>query len=188
MKVLPVLHMNLATRPTRNRRLYRAARNVLAILAAAFIGLAVWTVARTSLKDAGVKSEVAAIAKTLEASRQEERKHTQAAEKLKKADLPRVNLVNDVILRKTFSWTSFLSEFETALPEASYITAFTPRFSGPRTVSITARVVTRSLDDLLALINALNARNFKGIQVNSESRSDLGQLVYELSLTYERPL
>src|SRR5512136_2071288 len=100
---------------------------------------------------------------------QEERKHTQAAEKMKKADLPRVNLVNEVILRKTFSWTSFLSEFETALPEASYITAFTPRFSGPRTVSITARVVTRSLDDLLALINALNTRSFKGIQVNSEA-------------------
>lgn len=188
MKTLPVLHLNLATRPTRNRRFYHAARTGLAILAAAFIGLSGWTVARTSLKDAGVKSEIAAVRKTLDASRKEEREQTQATEKLKKTDSPRVALVNEVIFRKTFSWTSFLSEFETALPEASYITAFTPRFSGPRTVSIMARVVTRSLDDLLSLINALNARNFKGIQVNSEARSDNGQLVYEMNLTYERPL
>lgn len=188
MKGAPVLHLNLASRPTRNRRLYRAARNGLAVLAVVFIGLAGWTVARTGLRDAGVKSEIAAIEKTLDTSRQEERKLTQDTEKRKKTDLPRVNLVNEVILRKTFSWTSFLSEFETALPDASYITAFTPRFSGPRTVSITARVVTRSLDDLLALINALNARNFKGIQVNSEARADDGRLVYEMNLTYERPL
>jgi hypothetical protein len=188
MKALPVLHLNLATRPTRNRRFYHVARNGLAVLIVVFIGLAAWTVVRTGIRDAGVKSEIAAIERTLDASRQEERKHTQAAEKMKKADLARVNLVNEVILRKTFSWTSFLSEFETALPEASYITAFTPRFSGPRTVSITARVVTRSLDDLLALINALNARSFKGIQVNSEARADDGRLVYEMNLTYERPL
>ncbi len=188
MKAVPVLHLNLATRPTRNRRFYRSARNGLVVIAAASIGLSVWTVANTTLKDAGLKSETAAVQKTLDESRREQQKYTQATDKIKKTDLPRVNLVNEVILRKTFSWTSFLSEFETALPEASYITAFTPRFSGARTVAITARVVTRNLEDLLALINALNARNFKGIQVNSEARSDSGQLIYEMNLTYERPI
>ncbi len=188
MKAIPVLHLNLATRPTRNRRFYRFARNGLMILIVVFIGLAAWTVVRTGIRDAGVRSEIAAVEKTLDASRREERTHTQATEKLRKVDLPRVNLVNEVILRKTFSWTSFLTEFENALPEASYITAFTPRFSGPSTVSITAKVVSRNLDDLLALINALNARNFKVAQLNSEARTDSGQLVSEMNLTYERPL
>ncbi|MEN6310613.1 MAG: hypothetical protein ABFD80_03650, partial [Acidobacteriota bacterium] len=94
---------------------------------------------------------------------------------------------NAIILQKSFSWTGFLSDLEAALPESLYITSLDPNFSAGRTVTLKIKVVSGGLDDLLTFLNALNSRNFK-YRLDSESREDGGQLISEISLTYERAL
>ena len=47
-------------------------------------------------------------------------------------------------------------------------------------------VVSQTLDDHIALINNLNALKISGIIVQNEDRNDRGQIVSEISLTYER--
>jgi len=47
-------------------------------------------------------------------------------------------------------------------------------------------VVSKSLDELLKLINNLEALKFKQIEVLNEARNDDGSLRSEISLTYEK--
>jgi hypothetical protein len=48
------------------------------------------------------------------------------------------------------------------------------------------RVVSPSLDDLLALINKLQDLKFSQPRVETEESNDRGQLTSEISVTYER--
>jgi hypothetical protein len=48
------------------------------------------------------------------------------------------------------------------------------------------KVVSQTLDDHIALITNLNALKFSGIMVQNEDRNDRGEIVSEISLTYER--
>jgi Tfp pilus assembly protein PilN len=100
----------------------------------------------------------------------------------------RVELVNGIILKKTFLWTGLFSELEKALPGPSYITALSPSFTADGSVTMHIRVTSRSLDDLMAFITNLTARGFKSIQVGGETRSDEGRLIAEIDLKYERAL
>jgi hypothetical protein len=118
----------------------------------------------------------------------EEKRLTADIKKEEKLSRARVDLVNSIILRKTFSWTGLLTEMEKALPGPSYITALTPSFTPEGTVALQMRVTSRSLEDLLAFINALTGRGFKDVKVGGEQRSEDGRLLSEISATYERPL
>ncbi len=92
------------------------------------------------------------------------------------------------VIRKSFSWNAFLSELEGALPDSSYIISLAPSFIGEASLDLRVKVVSRSLDDLLAFVNNLSARNFKGIRVENESANEQGQLNSDITFTYERNL
>ncbi len=178
------LNLNLATRPRRNRRFYVLLSRGLVVLIAVLAGLAVFTVLEYGGEAARLR---ASIALEDEASREERRltADIKAEERLSRG---RVDLVNGIILKKTFSWTKLLSELEAALPGPSFITAFVPSISDQGAAALRLRVTSRNLDDLQTLITNLNARGFKNIQVFDETRAGDGRLVTEISLTYERAL
>jgi hypothetical protein len=54
------------------------------------------------------------------------------------------------------------------------------------TVQFRFKVVSQSLDDLLKLINNLQAQKFSTPRVENEERNERGQLVSEISVSYER--
>ncbi len=182
------LFLNLASRPSRNRRFYLWARSFLAaVIAAAFLVGGYFTVKFGSEKKLHQQA-AAEMEDLMTAARNEIRQLDADILKAERAGRIKVDTINGIIYQKSFSWTDFFSLLEAALPDASYITSLSPNYPGDLTVALKIKVVSRNLDDLLALINNLTARNFKGIRVENEARNERGQLVSEISLTYERVL
>ncbi len=187
MSASPALDLNLASRPARNRRFYLLARNVLAVALVALVGLTGFTVVKYGRLAARTGSALDEARKAQTDSDKEKKRLTAEVRTLKKSDQARVDTVNRIIYQKSFSWTGFLTELESALPDSITITSLVPNFTDERTVSLKLRAVSRGLDDLLVFLNNLNARKFR-YRLENETREDQGQLVTEISLTYERDL
>jgi len=184
----PALNLNLATRPLRNRRLYAAAARGLAGLFVVLAGLAAFAILKYGGEASRLKAAMAETSRIQAAAAREEKRLTGDIEREEKLSRARVDLVNSIILRKTFSWTGLLTDLEAALPGPSYITALSPSFTPEGAVALEMSVTSRSLADLEAFITALNARGFKNIKVGGEQRSEDGRVLTPISATYERPL
>jgi Tfp pilus assembly protein PilN len=184
----PALNLNLATRPRRNRRFYLLLSRGLAVLLVIFAGLAALVVLKFGGESSRLKTAIAETRRLEQDAGREENRLTADIRAEEKLSRGRIDLVNGIILKKTFSWTSLFSELEAALPGPSYITSLTPNFTAEGAVALHLRVTSRDLDDLRTLIDNLNARGFKNIQVFGETRADDGRLITEISLTYERSL
>jgi hypothetical protein len=182
------LNLNLATRPLRNRRLYRAAAWALSLVIAGSAGLAAYTFLRYGGEAARLKSAMEETRKVQTEAAREERRLRADIDREEKLSGPRVDLVNTIIMRKMFSWTGLLSELERALPDASYIMTLNPGFTPAGAVALQMRVNSRTMEDIADFITALNAQGFKGIQVGGEQRDQDGRYLIEISTTYERPL
>jgi len=97
-----------------------------------------------------------------------------------------VDEVNSIIYRKSFSWADFLTSLEKSLPDSSYIISLAPTFTEDLNMKVRFKVVSRGLDDLLKLINNLEALKFKQIKVLNEVTNEQGLLLSEVTVSYER--
>jgi len=188
MKTRMTLNLNLATRPRRNRRLYAALTGALAILLVGLAAAAAFIVRKYGGESARLKAATAETQKLQRDAGREEKRFTADVRQQERLSRTRVDLVNGIILRKTFSWTSLFTELEKALPGSSFITSLSPGFTAEGALALRLRVTSRSRDDQSAFLASLLAQGFKDIQVIVESLSDDGQLITEISLTYERSL
>jgi Tfp pilus assembly protein PilN len=184
----PPLNLNLATRPRRNRRLYAGLCRGLAALLVVLAALAAFVVLKFGGESARLRTSIAEARKIEEEAKREDKRLTADIRAEERLSRVRVDLVNSIILKKTFSWTRLFSELEAALPGPSYITLLTPNFTEQGSVALRLRVMSRNLDDVRALIDNLNVRGFKNIQVFRDTRADDGRVITEISLTYERYL
>jgi len=182
------LNLNLATKPRRNRRLYASLARALGFLLAVLAALSVFVVLKYGGESARLRAEIAGKQRLQEEAQREEKRLTADIDQVERISRTRVDLVNGIIMKKTFLWTSLFSELEKALPGSSYITSLSPGFTADGAITMHMRVTSRSLDDLLAFITDLTARGFKHIQVGGETRSEEGRLIAEITLTYERSL
>lgn len=182
------LNLNLATKPRRNRRLYAALARALGVLLAVLAALSVFVVLKYGGESARQRAEIAGKQRLQGEAQREEKRLAADIDQEERLSRTRVDLVNGIIKKKTFLWTSLFSELEKALPGSSYITSLSPGFTSEGAVALRLRVTSRSLDDLLALIDNLDAQGFKHIQVGGESRNEDGRLITEISLTYEHSL
>jgi len=182
------LNLNLATKPRRNRRLYASLARALGILLAVLAALSVFVVLKYGGESARLRAEIAGKQRLQVEAQREEKRLTADIDQVERISRTRVVLVNGIIMKKTFLWTSLFSELEKALPGSSYITSLSPGFTADGAITMHMRVTSRSLDDLLAFITDLTARGFKHIQVGGETRSEEGRLIAEITLTYEHSL
>lgn len=184
----PPLDLNLATRPLRNRRPFKALASALVLLIALLTGLTAFVLVKYGGEVSRLKSVSAAASARRDEATRELRRLEADIRRASEAGQARIDIVNAIILRKTFLWTGLFGELERALPGPSYITAMTPSFAPDGSVVLRLRVTSRSLADLMAFINDLAARGFKNILVGGETRSDEGRLIAEIDLRYERAL
>lgn len=182
------IRLNLASRPQRNMRFYRACLAVLVFVLVMLTSLAVFFLIKYGFKDRRARSSLRASEIQMQQARAEETRFKTQAEAVAKAEKGRVDLVNSIIFRKSFSWNAFLSELESALPDPSYITSLAPSFVGEASLDLRIKLVSRNLDDVLVFINNLNSRNFKRIRVENESADERGQLITEITFNYGRTL
>ena len=186
MKTMDMMRLNLATRPIRNRRFYRVALAASILLLAGLALLAGFLTVKYGLAQRKARAEVSGLDARIALAGAETSRFLSAAAAAAKSDKDKIDLINAVIMRKTFSWTTLLSELEGALPGSSYITSLAPNFAGESAVDLRIRVVSRNLDDLLALIDRLTERKFTRIRVDSESADERGQIASEITFSYER--
>ncbi|MGB2845815.1 MAG: hypothetical protein WBC02_13260 [Candidatus Aminicenantaceae bacterium] len=99
---------------------------------------------------------------------------------------PKVDLINSIILRKSFSWIQFFSDLESSLPDSSYIVSMEPVLAEHSRLQLRLKIATSSVNDLLELIDNLKELKFDQIRMKSENLSENGMLVSEISLSYER--
>jgi Tfp pilus assembly protein PilN len=180
------ISLNLATSPLRNRRLFLFLGGLLglAILVSAFLAGLLFL--RFTLKKRAVQSSLKKTRETILQNQREAKRLSTKSKEAAQRDKGTVDQVNSIILKKSFSWTEFLSKLEECLPDSSYILSLAPTLAENSTVQFRFRVVSQSLDDLLKLINNLQAQKFSTPRVENEERNERGQLVSEISVSYER--
>ncbi|NIM90982.1 MAG: hypothetical protein GTO17_08545 [Candidatus Aminicenantes bacterium] len=178
--------LNLASHPLRNRRLYFLVLSLMVIL---LLGLSYLTGnlylgARSKAKEA--RASISDIEKSIQVAQRKGKELKLKVEELSKKHRGKVDLVNDIILRKSFSWLKLLGNLETALPDSSYIVSLVPRLLDDSRMEVKFRVISRNLDHLLKLINNLHSLEFNNIRIDNEEINERGWLLSEISLSYER--
>jgi Tfp pilus assembly protein PilN len=188
MKTMDIIRLNLATRPLRNKRFYRIAFAASVLVLAGLTALAGFLSVKYGLAHRKARAEVSELEARIARAGAETSSFLSVAAAAAKSDKEKIDVVNAVIMRKSFSWTALLSELEGALPESSYITSLAPNFAGESAVDLRIRVVSRNLNDLLALVDRLTERKFTRIRVDGESTDERGQIASEITFSYERAL
>jgi Tfp pilus assembly protein PilN len=181
-----LMNLNLATHPLRNRRAFFWLAAVLSVSTALVLALAILYFVRYHFRRVEVDKSLAEVSESIRIAEDEDRRFTERAGTLPPQDKQAVDVLNGIIYKKSFSWTEFLSKLEEALPATSYLASIAPNFREDSSLELKFKVVSQTLDDHIALITNLNALKFTGIMVQNEDTNERGQIVSEISLTYER--
>ncbi|MGE0461411.1 MAG: hypothetical protein AB7Q16_08585 [Vicinamibacterales bacterium] len=183
-----MLGANLSTRPFYNERLVRV---VLGLVTLAAIGLTGYNVARIlSLRSEGAEARGQAEAATREAGRLRG-EALRIRQTINREQLAAVQLAareaNQLIDRRTFSWTDLFNQFERTLPSGARITAVTPQIDSDGRMMVAVSVVSRRVEDLDAFIEALEKTGrFSEVLSRQETAQEDGTLMSVIQ-GYYRP-
>jgi len=178
--------INLASHPLRNRRLFFLVFWMLVIAGSlVFIGGG-WTYFRYKGESKKIESSIAKIEKAEKEYQREEEHLSSDINKMKEKYKTKIELINRLIYKKSFSWVDFLSDVEYALPDSACIVSLTPAQKGDTQMDVRVQVASFGVSELLELVKRLDSMGFKEIKVMSESKDDRGFLISEVSFIYEK--
>jgi Tfp pilus assembly protein PilN len=181
-----VIRTNLSTRPFYNERAVHAWFIAIALGVAAATVFDVSRIMRYSRSD----TELA-----LQASRDEARAADlrQQAARLRATVDPRqiefasseARLANDLIDRRTFSWTELFNRFEATLPDDVRITAVRPKVDRKNGNILTISVVGRTIEDVDKFMENIEATGAFSRTLSKEDRiNEEGLLEATVETTY----
>ena len=181
-----MIRTNLSTRPFYNERAVHAWFVAIALAVAAATVFNVSRIMRYSRSD----TELA-----LQASRDEARAADlrQQAARLRATVDPRqiefasseARLANDLIDRRTFSWTELFNRFEATLPDDVRITAVRPKVDRKNGNILTISVVGRTIDDVDKFMENIEATGAFSRTLSKEDRiNEEGLLEATVETTY----
>lgn len=94
---------------------------------------------------------------------------------------------NELIDRRTFSWTELLNRFERTLPDDVRITAVHPEVDKQRRIVLTVDVLARGVDDVNRFMENLDGTGaFEQLRSIQEQTNDEGQIQSALQMVYKR--
>lgn len=170
--------INLATHPSYNVRLVRL---VCGVLIAVGVGLCVFDAVqwiRLRGRDADVRLQAEQADRDARRLQAEARQVRQAVnrEQLAATQIAAAE-ANQLISRRTFSWTRLLNQFETTLPAGVRIASITPQVDQAGRLLVAVGVVSRRVEDLDAFIEALEASGgFREVLSRQEEAQEDGML------------
>jgi type IV pilus assembly protein PilN len=181
-----VIRTNLSTRPFYNERAVHAWLIVIALAVAAATVFNVSRVIRYSRSDTQL---------AMQASRDESRAADlrQQASRLRATVDPRqiefasseARQANDLIDRRTFSWTELFNRFEATLPDDVRIAAVRPKVDRKNGNILTINVVGRTIEDVDRFMENLEATGaFSHTESKEERINDEGLLAAAIETTY----
>ena len=168
-----MIRTNLATRPFYNERTVRTLLLVVAVAVVAFTAFNASRVLRYSRSDTRLQTQ-AARDEARAADLRQQATRLRATVNTKQIESASVDAreANDLIDRRTFSWTDLFNRFETTLPDDVRITAVRPKAEQDG-FGLDIHVVARTIDDVDAFIKSLEATNaFKNPYVTDERFED----------------
>ena len=181
-----MIRTNFSTRPFYNERAVHAWFAAIALAVAAATVFNVTRIIRYSRSD----TELA-----MQASRDESRAADlrQQAARLRATVDPRqidyasseARMANDLIDRRTFSWTELFNRFETTLPDDVRITAVRPKVDRKNGNILTINVVGRTVEDVSRFMENLESTGaFSHTESKEERINDDGLLAATIETTY----
>jgi Tfp pilus assembly protein PilN len=182
-----MIRTNLSTRPFYNERavsFWLLVFLVIVVVATVFNGTRVLKYSRNDTELGTSASQDESRAKDLRASAARLRSSVDA--KLIERASEEARQANDLIDRRTFSWTELFNVFEQTLPDDVRITAVRPKVDrGKFGLGIT--VVSRSVDDLNTFMNNLSTTgSFESVGSSIEERvTDQGQIQAAIDAGYK---
>lgn len=173
-----MIRTNLSTRPFYNER---AVQLWLLVLVVLVVGATAFNVFR-AYSYSQTDTELATKASRDEASAAQMR--TEAVKLRGSVDLKQIEhasvearQANQLIDRRTFSWTDLFNQFESTFPDDVRITSVRPRADPKGPMVLTIQVVARSVDDVEQLIRNLEATgSFSNVLSVQEQVNDDGVL------------
>jgi Tfp pilus assembly protein PilN len=182
-----VIRTNLSTRPFYNEG---AVRIWLIVIAIAVVAATLFNVSRL-IQYSRSDTELATQASRDEARTAELRAaavRMRASVDARQVDVASVEarVANDLIDRRTFSWTELFNRLERTLPPEVRITAVRPRIEKDRRIVLTITVLARGVDDIDRFMENLEATGaFKGLGSHLEEHvNEGGQLEASLEAVY----
>jgi Tfp pilus assembly protein PilN len=181
-----MIRTNLSTRPFYNEAAVRFWILVLAALVALVTIVNLGRLVRLSQSDTNLATQAS----------QEEAEAAQlraeAARLRATVDVQQIQLAseearqaNELIDRRTFSWTDLFNRFETTFPDAVRVTAVRPRVDAQRGMLLTINVVARSVEAVDELMRNLEATGaFTNVLSVEERVGEDGMLAATLESTY----
>lgn len=185
-----MIRTNLSTRPFYNEHIVNL---TLLVAAIAVVAASVFNVARI------VQYSRSDTSLGLQASQDEARARDLrvAAAKLRSSvDSKQIELAsneariaNELIDRRTFSWTELFNRFEATLPPDARITSVRPKIDRDGRIALTVNVVARTVGDLNEFMNKLDeTRVFQSVRPSEEHVNDQGLLDATLDAVYMPPI
>lgn len=182
-----MIRNNLSTRPFYNTaavRLWLGAAAAVVVLATGFNVVEV-------LRYSNSNTELVMHAQDDEARAAELRRSAQTLRA--SVDVAQVDSVsvdarqaNDLIERRTFSWTELFNRFEHTLPDDVRITGVRPSVDKERRIMLVVSVLARGVDDVNQFMENLDqTRAFAELHSRQEQVTDSGQIESSLEMIYE---
>ena len=177
--------LNLSTRPF---PAYRATNAGLAILLVILLAIAAWQaygfVRYSSLiseiRDTERNSRVQSEALGHRLADLERELNTPEAT----AKLSEVNFLNELIARKTFSWTEVFSRLENLVPNDVHLMGLSPEISATGPIVMRMEVRGRTVESISQLISALEqSPSFENVVVSTEQKTDSAARDVDVSLS-----
>jgi hypothetical protein len=173
-----VIRTNLATRPFYNERAVRVLLFAIAALGLGATAFNVTEVVQLSRRDTRLLTRASADeARAADVSRQAARMRTTIDPRVLDAASADARQANELIDRRTFSWTELLNQFETTLHVEVRIATMRPKLDEKRGIVLTVIVFAKSVDDINLFIDKLEASGVFGqIQKLDERLNEQSEL------------
>ena len=182
-----MLRPNLSTRPFYNERTVSLVIGVLAILVAVVTAYNVTQLASLTARHAALREQVdAADRRTTELRADAARSRAAVDERRLDAVAQAAREANDIIDRRTFSWTALFNQVEATLPADVRITSVRPDYDERGSFVVTLTVEARSVDGVDGFVEALErSQTFRNVLVRDDRVNNDGLVEATLRGVYE---
>ena len=181
-----MIRTNLSTRPFYNERIVHIWLIVLAVVVVAATAFNVSRVLRYSRSDTRLATQ-AARDEAHAADLRQQAARLRASVDPKQVDFAAADArqANDLIDRRTFSWTELFNRFEATLPDEVRIAAVKPRVDRDLGIVLAIIVSARGVDDVKAFIANLEGSGaFVNVRPAEEHTDETGMLISNLEAVY----
>lgn len=181
-----MLRTNLATRPFYNERVVHA---WLLVATLVILGLTAFNVVRVlqySRSDTRLATQAAGDeARAADLRRQAQRLRASVDPRTIEFKSAEARLANELIDRRTFSWTELLNRFETTLPDDVRIIAVRPKVDRNRTILLQINIVARDIEDVNQFLENLEHTGaFARVLSHEEHPNEQGQFDAQIETNY----